>query len=114
MNVGISQAFDGAPASTAATNCSMVRAQWLRDHPQLRFDPNLGLIGKEDMALYRTAPEQGLSIHFSSNGFVYENQRASCLTFRYEVYRFLMGRKHIVRDLRTSGQAIAANVWAGG
>lgn len=88
MDVGISLAADGTPASTAATNCSMIRAQWLRDHPQLRFDPNLGLLGGEDMVFYRAARAQGLRIHFSSNGFVYENQPASRLTFRYQIYRF--------------------------
>lgn len=89
MDVGISLAPDGAPASTAATNCSMIRAQWLREHRQLRFDPRLGLLGGEDMVFYRTAREQGLRIHFSSKGYVYENQPASRLTFGYQVYRFL-------------------------
>lgn len=86
--VGISSGEDGAAATTAATNCSMLRAQWLRDHPHIRFDPDLGVLGGEDMVFYRGAHAEGLKIHYSSHGFVYENQPASRLTYRYQLFRF--------------------------
>jgi glycosyltransferase involved in cell wall biosynthesis len=88
MEVGISKGEDGSTASTAATNCSMIRAQWLRDHPEVRFDPKLGVLGGEDMVFYRTARERGLRIHYSANGFVYENQPSARLTYRYQLQRF--------------------------
>lgn len=88
MNVGISSAEDGAPASTAATNCSMIRSEWLRDHPHIRFDPGLGVLGGEDMVFYRSARAEGLKIYFSAHGYVHENQPADRLTYRYQLFRF--------------------------
>jgi succinoglycan biosynthesis protein ExoM len=88
LNVGISSSDDRAPASTAATNCSMISAQWLRDHPHIRFDPDLGVLGGEDMVFYRGARAEGLKIHYSSDGFVYENQPLSRMTYRYQLFRF--------------------------
>jgi succinoglycan biosynthesis protein ExoM len=87
MDVGISHAMDGAACSTAATNCSMIRAEWLRHHPEIRFDPDLGVLGGEDMVFYRQARAKGLRINFSSAGFVYENQPASRLSLRYQIAR---------------------------
>jgi succinoglycan biosynthesis protein ExoM len=89
LEVGINSSKDGAPASTAATNCSMISAQWLRDHPHVRFDPAYGLLGGEDMVFYRGARAEGLKIHYSRNGFVYENQPPSRLTYHYQLSRFL-------------------------
>jgi succinoglycan biosynthesis protein ExoM len=89
LEVGINSNDDGAPASTGSTNCSMIRAQWLREHPNVRFDPDYGVLGGEDMVFYRGARTEGLKIHYSSNGFVYENQPASRLTYRYQLARFL-------------------------
>ena len=89
MDVGIHTVGDGEPASTAATNCSMISAQWLSDHPEIRFDPALGTLGGEDTVFYRSARERGLKIHFSSRGFVYENQPSARLTYRYQLKRFL-------------------------
>jgi succinoglycan biosynthesis protein ExoM len=88
MEIGISRSEDGAAASTAATNCSMIRAEWLRDHPEVRFDPNLGVLGGEDMVFYRTARERGLRIHYSVHGYVYENLLPARLTYQYQLQRF--------------------------
>ncbi len=88
LELGISHTEDGAPASTAATNCSMICSRWLRQHPHIRFDPRLGVLGGEDMVFYRTARAEGLNIRFSSRGFVYENQPKSRLTYRYQLFRF--------------------------
>lgn len=88
LEVGISQSHDGGAASTAATNCSMISAQWLRAHPNIRFNPDLGVLGGEDMVFYRGARAEGLKIHYSSNGFVYENQPLSRMTYHYQLFRF--------------------------
>ncbi|MCA1653253.1 MAG: glycosyltransferase [Sphingomicrobium sp.] len=88
LDVGISRGGDGAPASTAATNCSMIRSEWLRQHPDSRFKPELGVLGGEDMVFYRSARAEGLDIRFSSHGYVYEDQPSSRLTYRYQLFRF--------------------------
>jgi glycosyltransferase involved in cell wall biosynthesis len=88
LELGITPANDGEVVSTAATNCSMVSAEWLRQHPNIRFDPSLGVLGGEDMVFYRSAKAEGLKIHYSANGFVYENQPASRVTYRYQIFRF--------------------------
>jgi succinoglycan biosynthesis protein ExoM len=88
MEVGINPGADGAACSMAATNCSMISADWLRSHPDIRFDPELGVVGGEDMVFYRQAHARGLQIRYSSAGFVHENQPASRLTLRYQIARF--------------------------
>lgn len=88
LQVGISRTVDCGEASTAATNCSMIRSGWLRDHPHIRFQPSLGVIGGEDMVFYRSARAEGLRIRFSSHGFVYENEPTERATYKYQLYRF--------------------------
>ena len=38
----------------------MLRASFLRDHPDIRFRSDLGTLGGEDMVFYRTAVAAGL------------------------------------------------------
>lgn len=89
LEFGAVQAPDGAVMDRAFTNNSLVSSQWLRDHPDVRFDPNLGVIGGEDMVFFRAAKSRGLKIHFSANGFVYENEPPSRVTFSYQLRRAL-------------------------
>jgi len=106
MDMGISRAEDGSACSMAATNCSMIRAEWLRSHPEVRFDPDLGVLGGEDMVFYRQAHALGLRIHYSSAGFVYENQPADRLTLRYQIARsFWEGNSSYVTCVRDGGQS---------
>lgn len=88
LEVNIDRMDDCSEAPTAATNCSMIRSQWLREHPQIRFEPSLGVIGGEDMVFYRGARAEGLHIRFSAKGHVYENEPAERATLGYQLYRF--------------------------
>ena len=64
LNEGLMHAADGARMPVAATHNSMVSSDWFRNHADIRFDPELGVLGGEDMVLFRTAEQLGLRIHF--------------------------------------------------
>lgn len=83
----------------AATNNSMIRAAFLRDHPDIRFDPNLGKLGGEDMVFYRTASNAGLRIRFARSSVVWGNEPADRATFRHQVrYRFWLGNTEFITN----------------
>lgn len=80
---------DGTEMSAAATFNSMMPSAFLREHPEIRFKPELGVISGEDMVFFRTCREAGLKIRFSEKGFVYENEPADRATFGYQLYAYL-------------------------
>lgn len=88
LELGVSDPPDGTPVDTAATFNSMISAEWLRQHPQIRFDPAFGVIGGEDMVFYRAARAEGLEIRFAADAFVYENEPLSRATLAYQLYVF--------------------------
>ena len=101
LEFGEVQADDGAPLTTAYTNNSLMSAEWLREHPDVRFDPALGRIGGEDMVFFRTARDRGMRIHFSRAGFVYENEPAERITLSYQLRRALWnGNTSYVTSIR--------------
>lgn len=90
---------DREPMNIAATNNSMIRAAFLRDHPHIRFDPKLGRLGGEDMVFYRTAFKAGLRIRFARFAGVWGNEPADRATFSHQVrYRFWLGNTECVTN----------------
>lgn len=89
LELGLEDQRDGAKIDTAATHNSMISGAWLRQHSEIRFDPQFGVIGGEDMVFFRAARAAGLHIRYSRKGFVYENEPASRATFRYQIYAYL-------------------------
>lgn len=90
LNIGVEffPAEDGAVVATAATHNSMVSSRWLKEHPTIRFQPALGVIGGEDMVFYRTACAAGMRICYSHQAIVYENEPPSRMTLRYQLRSF--------------------------
>ena len=86
LELGVEQFAEGTEMPTAATFNTMMRRGWLKSHPKIRFAPAFGVVGGEDMVFFRAAKAAGLSIHFSKQGFVYENESAERATFRYQLY----------------------------
>ncbi len=83
----------------AATNNSMIRASFLREHPEIRFDPGLGRLGGEDMVFYRTAFNAGLQIRFARSAGVWGNEPADRTTFKHQVrYRFWLGNTEFITN----------------
>jgi succinoglycan biosynthesis protein ExoM len=70
-------------------------------NPDLRFDPELGKIGGEDMVFFSLAKSKGMMIRFSRSAIVHENEPADRLTFRYQLYRYFWhGNSSYVTQLR--------------
>jgi hypothetical protein len=89
LELGVEEPADGAEMEVAATFNSMVSSDWLKNHPEIRFDPDLGVIGGEDMVFYRAARAAGLRIRFAAPAFVYENEPRARATLRYQLYLYL-------------------------
>jgi len=90
---------DAAPMNLAATNNSMIRASFLRNHPEIRFKPEFGKLGGEDMIFYRTAHRSGLKIRFARHAGVWGNEPPDRATFRHQVmYRFWLGNSMFVTN----------------
>jgi glycosyltransferase involved in cell wall biosynthesis len=88
---------NAAPMNLAATNNSIIRASFLRDNPDLRFAPELGKLGGEDMVFYRSALAAGLKIHFAALAGVWGNEPPDRATFRHQImYRFWLGNSMFV------------------
>jgi succinoglycan biosynthesis protein ExoM len=90
---------DRQSMNIAATNNSMIRAAFLRDHPDIRFDPDLGRLGGEDMVFYRTAFNAGLQIRFARYAGVWGNEPTDRATFKHQVrYRFWLGNTEFITN----------------
>jgi glycosyltransferase involved in cell wall biosynthesis len=88
LELGLVRPNDGAELPVASTFNSMISSRWLREHPEIRFQPTLGVIGGEDMVFYRSAHSAGLRIHYSERGSVYENEPQSRATLAYQLRLF--------------------------
>jgi succinoglycan biosynthesis protein ExoM len=92
---------DGAAMTVGATNNSMIRSQFLVDHPEIRFDPGLGTLGGEDMVFYRSATSAGLKVRYAAHAIVRTNEDADRATFRYRLRSHLwMGNTEAVTNQR--------------
>lgn len=90
---------DASPMETAATNNSIIRASFLRNHPEIRFLPELGKLGGEDMVFYRTAQTAGLKIRFAREAGVWGNEPVERATFEHQLkYRFWLGNSMFVTN----------------
>jgi succinoglycan biosynthesis protein ExoM len=98
---GAFDAEDGAEMPSAGTNNSMIRSQFLRDHPEIRFDPGLGKLGGEDMVFYRSAIAAGLRVRYAANAIVRTNEDDDRATFSYRLRAHLwMGNTEAVTNRR--------------
>lgn len=89
LELGVEELPDAAAMTSAATFNTMMSSEWLKAHPGIRFEPEMGVVGGEDMVFFRAARAAGLSIRFSERGFVYENEPADRATFGYQLYVYL-------------------------
>ena len=86
LDLGVEEPADGAEMPAAATFNTLISGKWLKSHPNIRFDPAMGVIGGEDMVFFRAARAAGLTIRFSKEAFVYENEPPERATFGYQLY----------------------------
>jgi succinoglycan biosynthesis protein ExoM len=88
LELGVEQFADGTEMPSAATFNTMISSGWLKANAEIRFAPAYGVVGGEDMVFFRAAKAAGLSIRFSEQGFVYENESAERATLRYQLYAY--------------------------
>ena len=92
---------DGTRLDVAATNNSLMRAAALRDRPDLRFDPGLGVLGGEDMVFFRTARRAGLTISFAADAVVRGHEPPERWTFGHQLRsRYWLGNTEFVTNQR--------------
>jgi len=102
LELGLARPADRARLTIAATFNSMLSSRWLKDHPAIRFQPALGVIGGEDMVFYHAATTAGLRIHYSERAVVYENEPPSRATLAYQLRLFLWhGNTSYVTSVRS-------------
>jgi succinoglycan biosynthesis protein ExoM len=80
---------EGTELTVAATFNSMISSRWLREHPEVRFKPSLGVIGGEDMVFFRAAHAAGMRICFSKNAVVHEDESSARVNLAYQLRLFL-------------------------
>ena len=79
---------DGQEMEHAFTNNSIISARLIREYPDLRFKPEFGRIGGEDMVFFRQVAKAGHKICFARHAIVYENEEPERLTITYQLRRF--------------------------
>lgn len=103
--VGILSYEEESVSPECATGNSMISTDFLRSNPEIRFDPDLGVVGGEDMVFYRAAVAKGLVPRFSSRLAVSEMEPPKRSTLSYQLSRSMwMGNTEYETNLR-SGQA---------
>lgn len=88
LELGLERPAEATELLAGSTFNSMISSRWLKTHPQIRFQPALGVLGGEDMVFYRSAHSAGMRIFYSEQGYVYENAPASRATLRYQLRAF--------------------------
>ena len=107
LNEGLMHAADGAQMPVAATHNSMVSSDWFRNHADIRFDPELGVLGGEDMVLFRTAEQLGLRIHFAAAAVVYGYESADRTTLRYRLRsNYWLGEHRVRHEPRSAWRPV--------
>lgn len=97
-----------------ATGNSMIRSSFLLENPDIRFDPDLGILGGEDMVFYRAAVGRGLQCYFSTRTAVFEVEPHERSTLRYQLGRAMwMGNTQFLTNVR-SGDATRSRLFLRG
>ncbi len=92
---------DGAAVTDLQTANSLISTEFLTAHPEVRFSPDLGEAGGEDMVFYRMALDAGLKAHYSHHAVNWEIEPPERATYRYQLRRNLWhGNTEAVTNLR--------------
>lgn len=76
---------DGAPTGYAGTGNSMWRAEFFRRHPDIRYEPALGVLGGEDAVFARRAIAAGLTIRYAAHAVVTSLEDDARQNYRYRL-----------------------------
>jgi glycosyltransferase involved in cell wall biosynthesis len=96
---------DGSQVGVCSTGNSMIRSSFLVDHPEIRFRPDLGVVGGEDMVFYRAAVSAGLDARYSTEALCYAEMSADRETYRYQLHSsYWLGNSEYLTNFE-SGEA---------
>lgn len=96
---------DGTRVPVCSTGNSMLRARFLRDHPDIRFRSDLGRLGGEDMVFYKAAVAAGLDARYASGALCWGEQPPERATYRSVLWAcYWMGNTEYVTNT-VSGEA---------
>ncbi len=110
--VGLFSHDELAVIGEGSTGNSMLRASFLRDHSDVRFEPELGTLGGEDMVFFRRAVDHGLVSVYSRRVAVTEPFVGERQTYGYHLYRSLwIGNTDYITNT-SSGRASRGRVVA--
>lgn len=99
--IGAVQYMDDGPVDACATSNTLLRGAWWQEHPEIRFDDELGRLGGEDMVFFRRSTAAGLRAHYSTEVAVRALEPAERSTFKYQLRRaFWMGNSAAVTNRR--------------
>ena len=76
---------DCAVVSVCSTGNSMLRTSFLVDNPEIRFRPDLGTFGGEDMVFYREAISAGLDARFAVKAMAWGEQPPHRSTYKHQL-----------------------------
>lgn len=108
-------ASDGEEPEHGQTNNSIISSRFVLDHPEVRFDPDLGKVGGEDMVFFHEARQAGLRLTFAQGATVTEEAAGARLTMAYYLKSgFWFGNTQYVTSRRTSGLTKGRAVLRGG
>ncbi len=92
---------DGAPTSYAGTGNSLWRTEFLRRHPHIRYEPELGVLGGEDAVFAKRAVAAGLTIRYAANAVVTSLEETARQNYRWRLRSQLwLGNTNSVTNLR--------------
>lgn len=79
---------------------ALLRASWWREHPEVRFRPEFGVRGGEDLVFLIDARRAGLSVSWTEQAVVEEDLPSERATLRYQLRRKLWtGNVNTIIDL---------------
>jgi glycosyltransferase involved in cell wall biosynthesis len=94
LEIALLDCEDGATLQLAGTNNSMISSRWWAAHRNIRFKPDLGVTGGEDVVFYRV---------FAERAAVFENEPASRTTLGYQLRHFFwLGNASYLTRLETA------------
>jgi len=76
---------DGCEPPYGTTANVLVESAWLRDHPDVRFRPELGKLGGEDMVWFEAARAAGITHRYSLHAVVSEQIPMDRTGLRYQL-----------------------------
>jgi succinoglycan biosynthesis protein ExoM len=88
----------------------MISAEWVKLHPEIRFEPSLGRLGGEDMVFYRRNVAAGMRIGYARDAVVHELVGPERANLRYQLrQQYWLGNSEYVTNTE-SGDASRARM----